>query len=50
MERSVDGRTIYFRREPNGKWDGVMDWTHGAAWMFQDLQPGKGVYYKLSPA
>jgi hypothetical protein len=50
VERSKDGLTVYLRRAPAGHWDGRLDWTTGAAWLFRELQPGQGAYYILAPA
>lgn len=50
IERSKDGRTIYFRPGPAKRWDACLDWTHGAAWLFRELEAGQGAFYVLTPA
>lgn len=50
IQRSTDGRILYFRPGPNKRWDIMVDQEHGSVYMFTELKPGDGRFYTITPA
>ena len=49
VERSTDGRVLYFRTAPRKAWDMRVDQEHGSFYMFTELKPGEGRFYIIQP-
>jgi len=50
IQRSIDGKILYFRPAPDKRWDLMVDEPGGSRYTFQELQPGEGRFFHITPA
>ncbi len=50
VQRSTDGRVLFFRPKPEKAWDMMVDQMNGSQYMFEELHPGEGRFYHITPA